>query len=373
MSNYNTRNPVPSIDPRDLDDNATNFDLLLMSPDLTVPDRLGVQRKSWAGVEADAEALVSPNVAALAGLTGQADRVPYFTGAGALSLAVITTVARTLLAASTQAAQRTALGLGSVSTLAAGAANGAATLGADGKLPVSQLPPLAVNETFTVANQAAMLALTAERGDVAIRSDLSGAAYLLTADAPATLANWIPIQQDLGIALTALRALTPAADKLPYFTGTGTAALADFPAIARNLLAATTQAAQRAVSGSAAVTDKPAWSAYTPTITATTGAYTTVSSTGTYAVILGICHFQATLTITTKGTGVTPIFSLPVAASASSAGQPLPIREAAINGKSGMAAIRGDLTTASTADYANGDLVTGNGAVITIQGSYPVA
>jgi hypothetical protein len=52
------------------------------------------------------------NVQALAGLTGAADRVPYFTGEGAMALAVLTAQARTFLAAVDAAGQRSAMGLG---------------------------------------------------------------------------------------------------------------------------------------------------------------------------------------------------------------------------------------------------------------------
>src|SRR5690606_36704017 len=38
-----------------------------------------------------------------------------------------------------------------------GAINGVATLGADGKIPNNQLPPLALTETFVVNSEAAML------------------------------------------------------------------------------------------------------------------------------------------------------------------------------------------------------------------------
>lgn len=126
-----------------------------------------------------------------------------------------------------------------------GVANGVATLGADGKLPVSQLPPLAVNEVFTVASQAAMLALTAERGDMAIRTDQAGQAYILAADAPTVLANWVQIKQNLAVALVALGAITPAVDTLAYFNGTATAASTAFTSTARALLGGADSAAMR--------------------------------------------------------------------------------------------------------------------------------
>ncbi len=62
-----------------------------------------------------------------------------------------------------------------------------------GLIPTSQLPPLAVNETFTASSQAAMLALTAQRGDMAIRTD-NGRTYVLASDAPGTLADWKEVQ-----------------------------------------------------------------------------------------------------------------------------------------------------------------------------------
>lgn len=58
-----------------------------------------------------------------------------------------------------------------------------------GLVPTSQIPPLAINETFPVVSEAAMLALTAQRGDMAIRSD-NGKTYVLASDSPATLADW---------------------------------------------------------------------------------------------------------------------------------------------------------------------------------------
>lgn len=68
-------------------------------------------------------------------------------------------------------------------------ANGYAGLDSNSKISSSQLPAIAITDTFVVASQAAMLALTAEKGDVAVRSDLNKSFILV--DSPAsTLANW---------------------------------------------------------------------------------------------------------------------------------------------------------------------------------------
>jgi hypothetical protein len=80
-----------------------------------------------------------------------------------------------------------------ITGLAAVATSGSASDITTGTLPSSVMPPLAINETFTAATQAAMLALTAQRGDMAIRTDLGGKFYILTSDAPGTLADWKPL------------------------------------------------------------------------------------------------------------------------------------------------------------------------------------
>lgn len=64
-----------------------------------------------------------------------------------------------------------------------------ATLDGGGKIPASQLPAIAVTDTFVVASQAAMLALTAQVGDVAVRTDLQKS-FILKAEPASTLANW---------------------------------------------------------------------------------------------------------------------------------------------------------------------------------------
>ena len=80
--------------------------------------------------------------------------------------------------------------LGTAASKNTGTASGnIPVLDAGGKLSESILPKLAITDTFTVASQAAMLALTAETGDIAIRTDVS-ATFILTASPATTLANW---------------------------------------------------------------------------------------------------------------------------------------------------------------------------------------
>lgn len=59
MSFFNTGNPVPSNDPRDLDDNAMHIDEVVNSTELTFVDRLGTERMTIAGMEAEASAAVT--------------------------------------------------------------------------------------------------------------------------------------------------------------------------------------------------------------------------------------------------------------------------------------------------------------------------
>jgi hypothetical protein len=86
---------------------------------------------------------------------------------------------------------RTNLGLGTAAVLNTGTSSGQIpVLITGGKLPSSVLPALAITDTFVVASQAAMLALsTAETGDVAVRTDLNKS-FILAGTNPATLAHW---------------------------------------------------------------------------------------------------------------------------------------------------------------------------------------
>lgn len=97
---------------------------------------------------------------------------------------------RVLLEAVDQASAQTSLGLGGYQSLSGkGQANGYAGLDSAGKILASVLPALAITDIFEVGSQAAMLALTAQVGDIAIRTDLSKT-FGLAAEPASTLANW---------------------------------------------------------------------------------------------------------------------------------------------------------------------------------------
>lgn len=59
MTEYNTMNAIPSSDVRDLLDNATVEDNLVNGPLSAYPDRMGVSRKSWAGMESEFNAFLA--------------------------------------------------------------------------------------------------------------------------------------------------------------------------------------------------------------------------------------------------------------------------------------------------------------------------
>jgi peptidoglycan/xylan/chitin deacetylase (PgdA/CDA1 family) len=150
-----------------------------------------------------------------------------------------------------------------------GVAGGVATLDAGGLLSRSQLPPIAIGETFTVATEAAMLALAAQRGDVAIRTDLNpDGFFLLVTDDPTLAGNWkqilapgavlsvqgltgaVTLPEDGTAATPSLRTLGTGAQQ----AARGNIAAADLPAPATTGgLAAGTVASQLAAIGNRAV------------------------------------------------------------------------------------------------------------------------
>jgi hypothetical protein len=274
---------------------ASGFELL---PKGTV-DQILRQGATYPYWDDESEGGISdPTLTAMAGVTTAADKLIYFTDVDTAAATDFTSFGRSVAALADAAAGRTLFGLGTAATYDRGSANGVASLDAGGKVPTSQLPALAITDTFVVANQAAMLALTAETGDVAVRTDLNKS-FILAGDDPATLADWQELltptdavtsvngatgvvsltYTDVGAAaashshaisdvtglqtaldgkqaivnpVTALASVTGANDKLFYFTGAATGAVTDFTSFGRSTVALADAAAGRTLFGAAA-------------------------------------------------------------------------------------------------------------------------
>lgn len=88
-----------------------------------------------------------------------------------------------------------------------GQADGYASLGADGKIPTSELPDLAITDTSVVADEAARLALTAQTGDVAVQTD-TGETYILAGTDPSVSGDWVLLAEP-GASVRSVSGSTP--------------------------------------------------------------------------------------------------------------------------------------------------------------------
>lgn len=77
-----------------------------------------------------------------------------------------------------------------------GKADGYAALDSEGKLVASQLPKEAIIEAFEVSTEEAMLGLTAQKGDICVRTD-EHKTYVLATNDPTSLDNWIYLQSQV--------------------------------------------------------------------------------------------------------------------------------------------------------------------------------
>jgi hypothetical protein len=105
------------------------------------------------------------------------------------------------------------------------AVNGVATLDGGGKVPVGQLPAITMNTVWpNVASQAAMLALAAEPGDVAVRTDVAEN-FMLAALPASTLANWVSLADVAAPVMSVFGRIGAVTLAKADVTGTGLAAV----------------------------------------------------------------------------------------------------------------------------------------------------
>jgi hypothetical protein len=160
-------------------------------------------------------------LAAIAGLTSAANKLPYFTGSGTADVADLSAFGRSLIDDASATAARATLG---------------AVIGTDvqaydaGLVSIAGLTTAADKMIYTTAS------------DTYAAADLSAFGRSLIDDAAATNARTtlgLVIGTDVqayDAELAAIAGLTSAADKLPYFTGVGTASVADLSAFGRSLI-----------------------------------------------------------------------------------------------------------------------------------------
>jgi hypothetical protein len=109
------------------------------------------------------------------------------------------------------------------------------------------------------------------------------------------------------------------------------------------------------------------WTAWTPTVTAGSGSFTTVSGAGKYALIGGLRFFRVSITITTNGTAATSVrFTLPTTAGEVGVFYG---REAGLAGNALQGVVAAASNTVDVYTYANA-YPGGSGVGLTVAGFY---
>jgi hypothetical protein len=238
-------------------------------------------------------------LSALAGLTSAADKVPYFTGSGTAATTDLTTFGRSLIDDVSASAARTTLGV---------------VIGTDVQAQDAELSALA-----GLTSAADKVPYFTGIGTAAT-SDLTTFGRSLIDDVSASAARTtlgVVIGTDVqaqDAELSALAGLTSAADKVPYFTGSGTAATSTLTTFGRSLIDDTDAATARTTLGSVIGTDVQAYDATLAALAAynTNGSlHQTAADTFVGRTLTGTAS-QITVT---NGNGVSgnPTLSLPIA------------------------------------------------------------
>ena len=192
-----------------------------------------------AAVTQDGDAVsytLDAELQALSSVTSAANKVPYFTGSGTAAVADLSAFGRTLIDDADAATARTTLGVDAAGT--------------DNSTDVTLVTTTA--DYLSITGQAITL------GQIDLTTDVTGALPLANGGTNATTAAGARTNLGLAIGtdvqaydaeLAALASVVSAANKVPYFTGSGTAAVADLSAFGRSLIDDADAAAARTTLG----------------------------------------------------------------------------------------------------------------------------
>ena len=195
-------------------------------------------------------------LAALAGLTSAADKMPYFTGSGTAAVADFTSFGRSLVDDADASAARTTLGV---------------VIGTDVQAfdaDTAKYDDVTANFTGTLQNGGS---------NVVVDTDIGSTVQAYDAE------------------LAALAGLTSAADKLPHFTGAGTASLTDFTSFGRSLVDDADASTARTTLGVVIGTDVQAFDS---NLTSFVGTFTLPTTDGTNGQVIQT-NGSGTLSFTT--------------------------------------------------------------------------
>lgn len=265
-------------------------------------------------------------LAAIAGLTSAADKLPYFTGSGTAALADFSAFGRSLVDDAAASNARTTLGLGTIAvqdannvTISGGSVTGITDLAvADGGTGASTASTARTNLGLAIGSDVqafdatllsiAALGTAADRiayttgVDTWAETPLTAAGRAILDDADAT-AQRVTLGLVIGTnvqafdaELAAIAGLTSAADKLPYFTGSGTAALTDLTTFGRSLIDDASASDARATLGLGTM--------------ATQGATAVAVTGGTITGLTSLLLIASSITRTVPVTGLVQIESL---------------------------------------------------------------
>jgi hypothetical protein len=226
-------------------------------------------------------------LAAIAGLTSAADALPYFTGAGTAAVTTLSSFGRSLVDDASASDARTTLGVVIGTDVQAYDAELAAIAGLTSA--ADALP------YFTGAGTAAVTTLSSFGRSLVDDASAS--------DARTTLGVVIGTDvQAYDAELAALAGLTSAADALPYFTGTGTAATTTMTSFARGLLDDASASDARTTLGVVIGTDVQAYNSTLAAVAA--GTYTGDDSITTVGTVTAGTWNASVVGSTYGGTGL---------------------------------------------------------------------